>query len=66
MLVFNSGTIASTRFPDNATIGARSSPNQTAHSLGSVVSNPTHSIATSPPGMPAAGSIFVICPALPI
>src|SRR5712691_3474226 len=63
-LLLSSGTIARERLGPNAMIGARSWLNQTAHSVGSLVSKPAHSTITSPPGIHAAGSIRRIFPAL--
>ena len=48
---FNSGTTATTRLAPRATIGAGMSLKRTAHTVGSVVSNPVQSITTSPPAI---------------
>src|SRR5215831_14753169 len=59
-LCLASGTKATTRLGPRATIGAWVLLNQALQSAGSEVSYPVHEIITSPPAMPAAGSIFVI------
>src|SRR6266849_8537146 len=63
-LCLSSGTIARARLGDSPTNGARSCPNQTAQSVGSLVSKSTQSIATSPPGIATAGSTLRILGAL--